>query len=169
MKAKTQTVTPIVGYTVTLASGVEAVVTEISSGWFTCKDADGNVSKSRASKLTCTVESVDASADDAPETEAEDGEVLTGAARMSGQLRKYAKGYVAGKTADGSRSLNCGDQVAQDLNGCTLDEVYRVVSKQLGETQKALKEKYAHLNPGSTRMTLGNRYRASVKREATEA
>jgi hypothetical protein len=70
--------------------------------------------------------------------------------------------YQKVKSASGGASLNNGDEVAQALTGATLDEVYRLASKALGETQKALKEKYEHLNEGMQRMNLGNRIRGAV-------
>jgi hypothetical protein len=70
--------------------------------------------------------------------------------------------YQKVKSASGGASLNNGDEVAQALTGATLDEVYRLASKALGETQKALHEKYDHLNEGMQRMNLGNRIRGAV-------
>jgi hypothetical protein len=70
--------------------------------------------------------------------------------------------YQKTKAASGGASMNNGDAVAQALNGATLDETYRLAAKALGETQKALKEKYEHLNEGMQRMNLGNRIRGAV-------
>jgi hypothetical protein len=54
--------------------------------------------------------------------------------------------------------------VAKTLEGATLDEVYRLGTKATGETQKALKDKYGHLNDGMQRMNLGNRIRGHINK-----
>lgn len=51
------------------------------------------------------------------------------------------------------------DEVAKDLAGMTLDEMYEYAAKGLGCTSEVLKAKYGHLNPGLQRMNLGNRLR----------
>jgi len=78
-------------------------------------------------------------------------------------LREAAQHYQRNtevKTAGGHPSVTNGDAVAQRLMGLSLDDVYKDAAEVLGETQKSLKEKYAHLNPGMQRMNLGNRMRA---------
>jgi hypothetical protein len=57
-----------------------------------------------------------------------------------------------------------GDQVAEMLRGKELDGVYKVAAEYLAEDEAGLRKKYAHLNPGGQRMTLGNRMRAKWKR-----
>lgn len=78
-------------------------------------------------------------------------------------LRQAAAHYVHDKehkTAGGHVSVNNGDKVANMLLGKSLEEVYKIASEHLGDTQKDLKEKYGHLNVGMIRMNLGNRLRA---------
>ena len=70
--------------------------------------------------------------------------------------------YTKAKSASGGASLNNGDEVAQALTGATLDECFRLAAKAVDETQKALKERYGHLNEGMQRMNLGNRIRGAV-------
>lgn len=69
--------------------------------------------------------------------------------------------YVPAKTAEGNTSLNCGDATAKSLAGKTLDDVYKLAAKATGIAEKALRSKYAKLNPGMQRMNLGNRMRAA--------
>lgn len=71
--------------------------------------------------------------------------------------------------ASGKRSYDNADALAKALRGKTLDEAYTICSKALkaeGEpaTVKALKARYAHLNPGHQRMCIGNKVRAAMKR-----
>jgi hypothetical protein len=82
-------------------------------------------------------------------------------------LRVAAQSYVRDterKTAGGNPSVDSGDKIAIRLRGKTLDEVYKEAAEALGETQKELKAKYAHLNIGMQRMSLGNRIRAAGKK-----
>jgi colicin import membrane protein len=62
------------------------------------------------------------------------------------------------RTASGGKSISCGDQVAQALNGLTVDQLARVAKSaglDLG--------KWKHLNPGMQRMNLGNSMRARME------
>ena len=51
----------------------------------------------------------------------------------------------------------------RDCGGFTLDEVYKLAAKELKESEKDLRARYRHLNPGMQRMNLGNRMRAAAK------
>lgn len=85
--------------------------------------------------------------------------------RTTDALRDAAKRYQHDKehkTAGGHPSVNNGDKVAAMLLGKDLDEVVRIGAEALGVTQKELREKYAHLNPGMVRMNIGNRIRATL-------
>ncbi len=85
--------------------------------------------------------------------------------RSTDALRDAAKRYEhdkANKTAGGHTSVNNGDEVAKMLLGKDLEAVYKLAAETLGETQKDLKAKYEHLNPGMQRMNLGNRMRAVI-------
>ena len=68
-------------------------------------------------------------------------------------------GYEKVKTPAGGTSYHNGDSVAEKLAGKTLDEVYDFAAKHLKEDKKVLQKKYAHLNTGMQRMSLGNRLR----------
>ena len=79
----------------------------------------------------------------------------------SGALKYDKSRYVRYKTEDGKRSVDSGDEVAQQLRGLDLDAVYAVAAGELGVDEGELKAKYGHLNPGMQRMNLGNRIRAA--------
>lgn len=79
--------------------------------------------------------------------------------RTVGGREHDISGYERVKNASGHTSFDNGDKVATTLRGKTLDEVYDIVSKKVGEPAKDLKSKYKHLNPGMQRMSLGNRLR----------
>lgn len=69
--------------------------------------------------------------------------------------------YEVNKGDDGRRLIDNGDDVAVQLRGMDLDDVYSTVAKALGCTEKELRERYQHLNPGMQRMNLGNRLRGA--------
>lgn len=69
--------------------------------------------------------------------------------------------YTKAKSATGKASLNCGDDVAKQLTGKTLEDVYKAASKVLREPVAALVKQYKHLNVGMQRMNLGNRIRGA--------
>lgn len=70
--------------------------------------------------------------------------------------------YSVVKSAEGNSSLDCGDELATKLRGSELDEVYGKAAKVLGESERSLRAKYKHLNPGMQRMNLGNRMRGAL-------
>lgn len=75
-------------------------------------------------------------------------------------------------TASGRKAIDVGDEVATQLRGSDLSDVYKAASEATGVSQKALREQYGHLNPGMQRMNLGNRIRgaaAAATREAEKA
>lgn len=63
-----------------------------------------------------------------------------------------------GVTASGAVSLNCGDLVAQTLEGWPLDNV-----KDFADHIGINANKYDHLNPGQQRMILGSMIRKKVR------
>lgn len=75
-------------------------------------------------------------------------------------------GYEKVKNASGHTSYDNGDNVATQLRGKTLDEVYAIASKKLKEDEKGLRTKYKNLNPGMQRMSLGNRLRKVLNAKA---
>lgn len=62
-------------------------------------------------------------------------------------------------SASGGKSLNNGDEVAQLVDGFSLEAMYFTAKKFIGED---FSEKYAKLNVGMQRMNLGNRIRGHV-------
>ena len=79
----------------------------------------------------------------------------------------YLPQYTAYTTelADGSkkRSIDKGDDVALALRKLTLDAVYSTAASSTGISQKGLRDRFAHLNPGMQRMNLGNMIRKALK------
>lgn len=70
----------------------------------------------------------------------------------------------AERTKRGEKDV--GDPVAVMLReGKSLDDVYRIGAAYLEVQASDLKAKYAHLNPGQQRMTIGNRMRAKWRKE----
>lgn len=92
-------------------------------------------------------------------------------------LREYAADYDKPvnkdgerlKTAAGNPIVDSGDEVAVALRGKDLDQVYAVVAKRIGETEKDLRAKYGKLNFGMQRMNLGNRLRGHLNAKAAKA
>lgn len=85
-------------------------------------------------------------------------------------VRPNIEQYESGKLDDGTRYIDNGDNVGQELRGLVLEEVYGVVGRALKAsgkkiTIKGLKEKYEHLNPGMQRMVLGNMLRALYRKQ----
>lgn len=77
---------------------------------------------------------------------------------MGDARANYEKSNV--KTASGARSLSNGDNIAQALNGLTLEQLTKVAKRADVEERFA---GWAKLNPGMQRMNLGNVLRAQVK------
>lgn len=81
----------------------------------------------------------------------------------------YAKAptYAAVKAKELREKLgvkDAGDPVAEALRDKTLDEVYMIAAKYLGESEEQLRSKYGHLNNGQQRMNCGNRMRGMWKK-----
>jgi hypothetical protein len=72
------------------------------------------------------------------------------------------------RTDSGRKAIDSDDATAKELRGKTLDEVYSIAGKELGQTQKELKDKYQHLNVGMQRMNLGNRIRGARAKAKAE-
>lgn len=69
----------------------------------------------------------------------------------------------AARAAVGQRDV--GDEIAEILRPLTLDQMFETAANYLGEDLEELQAKYAHLDNGRKRMTLGNRMRAKFKKE----
>lgn len=76
-------------------------------------------------------------------------------------------GYVPCRAYSGRMSLDCGDSVAMELRGKSLEETYAIAARVFKTSVTKLKVMYAHLNPGQQRMCLGNRLR-KVARDAAK-
>lgn len=79
----------------------------------------------------------------------------------------YLPGYVEYKTvrANGTlvRSLDKGDSLAVLWRAQTLKDVYKSAAALLGVSASDLVSRFAHLNPGMQRMSLGNMVRKVMK------
>lgn len=78
------------------------------------------------------------------------------------RIKPKLENYVGGVSGSGKRTKNCGDDIAQALDGFTLEEVQSVASKMRDIPVKELAAKYEHLNIGQQRMNLGNLIRGAV-------
>lgn len=131
-------------YTVPSRASIKAT----SKGWLTIELSDGSTVKARERDVRF----------------ADEGGITN---RRVGDRRYNCSKYVrkinghANVSAGGNATMDNGDALAKKLRGAELDDVYAAASKVLGESQAALKAKYAHLNPGMQRMNLGNRMRAA--------
>lgn len=132
--------------TYTIATRAKILAT--SKGWLTIELSDGSQVKARARDVRI----------------ADEGGLTN---RRIGNRRYDCSRYirkVGGKTNvsnSGNATMDNGDALAKTLRGLALEDVYAEAAKVLGESQAALKAKYAHLNPGMQRMNLGNRMRAA--------
>jgi hypothetical protein len=119
-----------------------------AKGWLTVELSDGTVVRARARDVRV----------------ASEGGITN---RRVGNRRYDCSRYVRKvsgkllKSVGGHATMDNGDDVARQLRGAELDDVYAAAAKLLGETQTALRTKYKHLNPGMQRMNLGNRMRAA--------
>ena len=74
-------------------------------------------------------------------------------------VKPNTENYTSSKSASGKKTQHNNDVVAQALDGATLDEIIKPAAEALECTQKELRTKYEHLNPGMQRMNIGNRLR----------
>lgn len=144
-------------------------------GWTTYVDNNGTMLKARASALEVIPEAAsgpsstqppgdtamasEKKARRAPKTETNGIRTIGGKAVNIGD-------YAKGKTSSGNVSFHCGDELAEKLNGKSLDDVYSFAAGKLKVEEKELRAKYKHLNAGMQRMSLGNRLRAALKPKA---
>jgi hypothetical protein len=73
--------------------------------------------------------------------------------------------------ADGTkkRSIDKGDDVALRMRALDLDGVYEYAAEVTGASLGHLRDRFAHLNPGMQRMSLGNMVRKHFKEEMETA
>jgi len=100
------------------------------------------------------VEGEDAEGEDA---EGDEGEGGTG----SVVKRKYQDRYL-----ERSGNRDNDDDLARKLRGSDLEAVYKIAVEMSDWSMAELKAKYAHLNKGLQRMSLGNIVRSAAKRAA---
>jgi hypothetical protein len=164
------------------AKGAEfelAELVEVKGGWATIRvgeetlkvrkgqvalSDDGNPDESVLADL---LTDADAEFDD-------EGPVHRGDVFPEGIRERYIKSQVGGKTV-----IDCGDDLAEQLRGMSLDEVALRAQQILGQrtaagwialyTTDREAEGKNPLNPGMVRMNLGNRIRAALKRQEEEA
>jgi len=74
--------------------------------------------------------------------------------------------YVKTRTSAGKTSLHCGDAVAEAFAGLAISQKYALASKITGIDRAELEEKYKHLNVGMQGMSLANRTRGALNKDA---
>jgi len=126
-------------------------VISTAKGWTKWTKDDGKVVSTRTKQIEVVTEGA------ATQPKASDGLRRIGDKSHRVSVRHYLK-TVANS---GHGSLDCGDGMAARLRGMALEDVYAEAARVLAEDEKALKARYAHLNPGMQRMNLGNRMRAA--------
>lgn len=88
--------------------------------------------------------------------------------RDTAKIRPNLEGYQTVKSASGSSTKICGDEVSKALLGATLDEAYGFVSEVVGVPEADLRAKYSTRNLGQQRMFLGNLIRGAFSGKDTE-
>jgi len=135
-------------------------VVEITRGWVTIEDEDGEQLKARGANLT--------------EVEYEED----GAVRLKPDHSRYIRGL--GETASGRSTYDIDDFVAREMRSVSKDQdaQYELAANYLSEedgtkTQEEFKAeleaRYAKLNMGMVRMNLGNKIRGVLNRKAKAA
>ena len=169
-------------------------VVAVNGGWTTIKFADGTEKKVRNGQLSEVVVGPDRrqSQPVKKETKVEAqtqetskptppvrvaapahfvGEVAPGKqARIKDTRFDLSRYYISDtKTSTGRRTIDCADEVAAELRGLPIDEVYAKAAATLGMEESVLRSTYGHLNIGMQRMNLGNRIRGAARAEMTAA
>lgn len=96
---------------------------------------------------------------------AEGGE---GSAPTGTKIRPDLGKYQTAKSASGSSTKICGDEVSKALLGATLDEAYKFVAKVVDVPETDLRTKYGSRNLGQQRMFLGNLIRGAFAGKDTD-
>lgn len=97
-----------------------------------------------------------------------DGGAAAVPTRTTAHIRPNLAGYSTVKSASGSSTKICGDEVSLALVGATLEEAYGFVAPVVGKTVEELKEKYGARNVGQQRMFLGNLIRGAFASKNAE-
>lgn len=135
-------------------------IVSINGGWTTITHNDTTVKVRNKSLTDHREEEIDA-----PKVEVVPGR--KNGVVDPGYLPQYEVNKVvrAGRTI---RVVDSGDALAVAFRTKTLDEVYAVAAKRLDQTVESLKEKFAHLNVGMQRMSVGNMMRRLDREEAAK-
>lgn len=168
-------------------------VVAVKGGWTTVKFADGTEKKVRNGEISGVVVGPDRRQ---PESKKETAKMETQAAEAKkptppvrpapahfvgdvapGKVAKIkdtkfdlSRYYVSDtKTPTGRRTIDCADDVATQLRGLPIDEIYEHAAEATGIDVALLKVTYGHLNVGMQRMSLGNRIRGAAKAREQEA
>ena len=83
---------------------------------------------------------------------------------LPGEVKKRLNYYTKYRLSSGRYSKHSGDSVAYELQDLSLRDVIKQVAGELEVSQRSLKMKYGHLNPGHQRMCLGNLLRGHRRR-----
>lgn len=84
---------------------------------------------------------------------------------------EYKKSCKKAITADGRKSVNCGDAIAAKFEGMKLADIAKLAGEMLTAmgkptTGELMLQQYSHLNLGMQRMNIVNRVRNAVKAQA---
>jgi len=119
-----------------------------AKGWYTLTSSDGQEVKRRRKDFELL----------------EDEDEANASKQMSDTLKKYREKYVPSLAHSGKKSLNCGDRLAQVLEGMSYEDVFALAEYWCELASGSLWAKYAHLkNDGMRRMNAGNRLRRLVR------
>lgn len=168
-------------------------VVAVNGGWTTIKFADGTEKKVRNGQLSEVVVGPDRRQSQPVKKETK-VEAQTEASKPTPPVRVAAPAHFVGdvapgkvakikdtkfdlsryyisdtKTVTGRRTIDCADDVAAELRGLPIDEVYAKAAATLGMGEALLRSTYGHLNIGMQRMNLGNRIRGAARAEMTAA
>lgn len=159
-----------------VTTGEKVTVVSVSHGWTTVKLESGDIKKVRNSALNTTpsVESkvlpMETQARNLPPARPAAPAHFVGdkspgrAAKIGDTQFKLDRYFVSDiKTPSGRRTIDCADDVAANLRGMEIDQVYATAALNLEVSEESLRAQYGHLNIGMQRMNLGNRIRGAEK------
>lgn len=169
-------------------------VVAVKGGWTTVKFADGTEKKVRNGEISEVVVGPDRRQTESKKETAKMENQAAEAKKPTPPVRPAAPAHFVGdvapgkvakikdtkfdlsryfvsdtKTPTGRRTIDCADDVAAQLRGLPIDEVYEHAAEATGIDVALLKATYGHLNVGMQRMSLGNRIRGAAKAKEQEA
>lgn len=147
------------------STGETVTVLSVRGGWSTIQLQDGAERKVRNGDIETREIAVPApKAPKAPKAPRERKPIEE---RLNGVVdAAYLPRYVAYTAVVGGRrvrSLDRGDALAVEWRALTLDEVYARAARILSVSPADLVSRFAHLNPGMQRMSVGNMVRRVLK------